>query len=198
MKKNTNKIKLMAIVQAVSIIVAFSTKNAALAAMVNHSNLRHNIREIVTFDSERMEKMVNEAINSKENDDEAFFSQAADALSDTVLVHPRFTEREAGLGRLKSKMDQEEYFEVMRRSASKLVKILKDDNSSPADQATALMALTNWVIEARHLPEEEMKATLEKVASAQIEISDEAREFGREPLERMVSPSEEAQLALAK
>ncbi len=170
----------------------------ANAAAVSHSSIKHNIREIVTYDAEAMEKMVNRAINSHETDDNAFYSDAADVLATIVLVHPRFAEREAGLSRLKSKMDQEEFYEVMRRAATKLQVTLKDAEASPSDQASALVALTNWVVEARHLPEDQVQPTLEVIAKSDFQISDAARDFGREPLEHLISPSEEAKAALAK
>ncbi|MBK9294263.1 MAG: hypothetical protein IPM57_07440 [Oligoflexia bacterium] len=158
--------------------------------------MRHNIREIMTLDVEDMERLVNKEINSKEKNDDVFFNQSAQVLTQTVLVHPRFSERQAALARLKSKMLNEEFVEVMRRSFDMLLSLLEDKSVAPSDEASALVALTNLVIEARQMTKEDFKPQLEKVVKADIEISDEARNFGREPLKNLISPSLEAKASL--
>ena len=41
-----------------------------------------------------------------------------------------------------------------------------------------------------------MKPALQKIANAKLEISDEARDYGLEPLSNLISPSEEAKTLL--
>lgn len=178
---------------SLSALIMLTNFELAFAA---NTIMRHNIREIMSYDAEDMEKLVNKEINHKEQDDDVFQTQAAQVLTQTVLVHPRFTEREAALARLRGKMQQEEFLEVMRRGADMLVALLEDKNASPADQASGLVALTNLVIEAREMKRENFKSMLEKISKAEIEISEEARIWGREPLKNLISPSAEAKAAL--
>lgn len=153
----------------------------------------HDIRFMIYQNVDDMEKLVRKEINTKEKDDEKFLNQAAKVLAQTVLVHPGFTEREAGIGRLKSFMPQEDYADVVSRSADQLIRLVK--SSQACDQATSLVALGNLVVEARNL-KEEGKAVLKKIADSKIEVSQEAREYGREPLKNFISPSEQASIAL--
>lgn len=181
--------------------------------------IQPTLRVIMTFDSEQMENLVSHCLNQPEiqkASDEEFYTEAAHILADIALLHPRFSEREAALSRIKNKMDQDEYYGVMKKAADRLLAKLKPSgvssnsgdetdadqspslNLDPAEQASALVALTNWVVEAKNLPQDEMGATLQKIATADIEISDDARAYGREPLKTLVSPSDEAKVALAK
>ncbi len=182
------------------ITVVFMALSLTTVSAVSAQRL--GLREIMTLDSEQMERLVNKQLSVNEKEDEIFYSQAAQVLAHTALLHPRFSEREAAISRIKSKMDQDEYYIVVRRAAEILLSEIESSQKGETIdgrlQAAALVALTHWVIEARNLPQEEVGAELQKIASAEIEISDEAIAYGREPVKELNSPSEEAKVALAK
>lgn len=157
--------------------------------------MRHKLRDLVEYDTSRMTKLVNKELNMKENNDEAFLNNASDVLSQTVMVQPNFTEREAAIRELKGKLDQEDYLEVMRRAANNLLSIATT-SPAPSDQAGALVALRNLVVEAKGMKRPELKATLQKIAAANLQISEAAKKYAGEPMESLTSPSIEAASAL--
>ena len=63
----------------------------------------------------------------KENDDNLFLHNAAEVLSETIMVHPSFTEREAALREFKGKLSQEEYSPVIARAVENLIYIIKNN-----------------------------------------------------------------------
>jgi hypothetical protein len=157
--------------------------------------LRHTLRQIVEYDVTKMLYLVNHEINMKESDEEIFLNQAASVLSGTVMIQPHFTERETAIHELKGKLDQEDYIVVLSRAADQLIQIYQ---TSPyaSDQAGALVALTNLVVEMKSSHRPELKSTMQKIASADLKVKDEARKYARESMDRLVSPSTEAQTAL--
>jgi transposase-like protein len=66
-------------------------------------------------------------------------------------------------------------------------------SETPATQATAVVALTNLIKEARTNKSDDYSDIIQKVAKAEIEISEEAQNYARYPIAKLVSPSDEAQ-----
>jgi hypothetical protein len=165
-------------------------------ATVNPCAAPTDVREILLCDTPAMEKLVRNTINMKETNDEKFYNSAADAYI-LALSHPRFTERDAAIKELKGKIEQEYYVVIIKRATEKL--LTKVHASTIAAQATAMVALTNLVVEARALKREELKETLQKIADADLQISDDLNKWVRQPLlgEDLISPSQQAKKALA-
>ncbi|MDZ4677411.1 MAG: hypothetical protein SGI74_07860 [Oligoflexia bacterium] len=159
--------------------------------------LPKNVREIMMCDTADMEKLVRSSINMKEKSDNIFYDNAATVLAEKALSHPRLTERDAAIKELKNKFDQEYYVDVVKRAAEKL--LVKVNSPNIAEQATAMVALTNLVIEVRVLKNDELKATLQKIADADLQISEGVNKYAKQPLlgADLISPSKQAKAALA-
>jgi len=158
--------------------------------------MRHSLRDLVRFDSNKMMKLVDAEMNMRETDEDAFLRDATMVLTQTVLVQPSFTEREVALRELKAKLDPEDYIFILQKASDNLISLIKN-SPAPSDQATALVGLKNLVIEAKTLNREELKATIQKIADAHIQVSKAAQRYADEPMLQLVSPSSEAELALA-
>lgn len=157
--------------------------------------MRHTLRQVAEYDSYRMERLVDREINLKEDDNESYLNQVAITLGQTVFIQPHFTERETALKVLKGKIDQEDYVVVVEKAANDLLSIAKTSPSA-SDQAGAMVALTNLVTEVRSMKRPELKDILQKIANANLTISEAAQKYASDPMERLVSPSSEAQVAL--
>ena len=131
----------------------------------------------------------------KEKDETAFLRDAEMVLTQTVLVQPHFPERQVALRELKSKLDQEDYLVILEQAADNLLYLAKSTN--PSDQAGAIVALNNLIIEGDTLHRPELRPTLQKIADTTIHISKEAKHYAEEPMAKLNSPSAMAQLALA-
>ena len=185
---------IIALVFLVLFSLVFQFSQASEKPQKPKGTMPHNIREITFLDDNAIEKMVSDQIDSNEKDDGIFLDQAAKTLATVVFIHPGFSAREAGISRAKSLMLSEDFPIAVKRATNILIPLAQSSN--PVDSATALEGLKNIVIEAKHLSKPEMKPVLQKIAAAHLEVSDEAREYGQEPLENLVSPSEAAKTAL--
>jgi hypothetical protein len=158
--------------------------------------MRHSLRELVHYDSYTMTRLVDKELNMRETDEDAFLRDATMVLTQTVIVQPHFPERQAALRELKAKLDQEDYIYILQKASDNLVYLIKN-SPAPSDQATALVGLKNLVLEAKTLNREELKPSLQKIADAHIQVSQAAQQYADEPMMQLVSPSSEAELALA-
>lgn len=159
------------------------------------SSMRHSLREIMNYDASKMVNLVNKEIES-DKDDDAYLTVLARILAQTVLIQPHFTEREAAVRELKGKITQEDYIDVVKRAGDVLLSIA--DSSEGADEATAKMGLLNFVIEARSLHNAGLKPILKKIAEAKLELSESAKKYADESMQKIASASSEAQAALQK
>jgi hypothetical protein len=157
--------------------------------------MKHNLRQIVEYDTYKMTKLVNREINMKEDSTDAFLDQVAATLGQTVFLQPHFTEREVALRELKGKVDQEEYVIVLEKAADSLMSILKSSGAA-SDQAGATIALTNLVVEVKALKRPELKGILQKIAVARLKVSDDAKRYAVQSMQGLISPSQEAETAL--
>jgi hypothetical protein len=157
--------------------------------------MRHNLREIVQYDSFKMDQMVNKEINLKEPDEDIFLRNISTVLAETVFIQPDFEERESALHEIKSKLEQEDYTYVISLASDVLLDVIQTSRVA-SDQATALVGLENLVVEARSLNRSELKPTLQKIVDAKIHVSAEAVAYAREPMDQLISPSAEALSAL--
>lgn len=153
-----------------------------------------NVRQLSLVDVDETIKIISKKINANEKDNDVFLNQVARVLAETVLVNPTTSAREAGISHVKTLMPPEDFPEAMDRASKILLPLAKSSN--PVDQATAMVGLVNLVVESKRMAKSEMKETLQTIASANLEISEEARDYGLEPLKNMVSPSEEAKAIL--
>jgi hypothetical protein len=172
--------------------VAFFAVRAIASIDIN--TVRHTLKEVATYDEVKMVKLVQKEINLKEEDDNAYLENVATVLAETVLIQPDYGAREAGLKELRGKLEPEEFPLVVEIAASRL--LAKAQSPDPAVQATVFVALTNLVTEARAAKKADYKATLQKIADANLVVSDEARNYARYPIRKIISPSVEAKAVL--
>ena len=169
--------------------------NAAPSNPIDSNMMRHSLRQIVEYDNYKMSRLVDREIDLKTADNDVFLGQVAVTLGQTVMLQPHFTERETALRELKGKIDQDDYVLVIERAANDLLMIIRS-SQTPSDQAGATVALTNLVTEIKSLKRSELREVLQKIADANISVSDQARHYAQDPMEKIVSPSDEAQSAL--
>lgn len=162
---------------------------------VGTSMMRHTLRQLAEYDAYKMGRLVNREINIKDDDDDSYLNQVAITLGQTVFIQPHFTEREVALRELKGKIDQEDYMVVLKMAADNLLQIV-ETSSSASDQAGGMVALTNLVTEVRALKRPELRPILQKIADANLKISEDAQKYAADPMEQLVSPSAEAVNAL--
>lgn len=168
-------------------------------AAADHA-IRHTIREVAEYDTLKMIALMNKEFDSRITDEQKYFNHAVIVLGQTILVQPHFAEREATLREFKSKIDQSQFLEVLPQTLEQLISISASAN--PADQATAMFALTNLAIEIRTLiPREkesrdELMALLYRLRDAHLKISQRAQRYASEQVSALISPSEEAAATL--
>lgn len=157
--------------------------------------MQHPLRTVIAYDKVTMVKLVEKELDTTEPDYDTFINGAAKVLGETVMVHPEFGAREAGLRQLRSKMQLEDYYLVIDRAATKLLYIAGKGNA--ADQATAFVSLNNLVAEIKSLKASELQPTLNKIAAADLELSREAEFYSKGTMKQIKSPSSSAKTALS-
>ncbi|MCC6276790.1 MAG: hypothetical protein IT289_02615 [Oligoflexia bacterium] len=155
-----------------------------------------DFKTVMMLDALEMERFVAAQMLavSKNSDDQAFAAKACE-MAEMAFSHPKFTEREAGLREIRSRVG-DEYPTILRRAAQELLAQAKSE--TPSEQATALVALTNLVIEARANQTDDYSDVMKMVAEANLEVSEEAQDFARYPLKKLISPSLEAKRSLGE
>lgn len=181
---------------AVGCSTSQSMHDSSFATESSAPTMRHSLREMVHYDSYKMSRLVDQEMNMRETDEDAFLRDALMVLTQTVLVQPNYTEREVALHQLKSKLDQEDYIYILQKASDNLIYLISN-STAPSDQATALVGLKNLVLEAKGLNRVELKPMLQKIADAHIQVSSSAQRYADEPMQQLISPSSEAELALA-
>jgi len=184
-------------------IAACSTvpmSESEMNAQNQRHTIRHTIRELAEYDNIKMISLMNKEFNSNISDDKKYLIQAVTVFGQTILVQPHFTEREATVREFKSKIEQNEYLDLIPQTAEQLISISESEN--PADQASAIFALTNLVVEIRSIYKSErefqpeLKALLFRIRDSHIKVKDSAQRYAHEQVSELVSPSEEANLTL--
>jgi hypothetical protein len=189
-------------VLASALIVSGGCTTAPVASERDSSDhvIRHTLREVAEYDSPKMISIVNKEFAPGSNGEQYFFNRASIILGQTVLVQPHFTEREASIREFKSKFEQSEFLGLLPQTADELISLSLSSN--PADQASALYALTNLVIEVRSAYKlekdfrEELHNLLVHLRDAKLHVSDQAKRYAHEQIADLVSPSDEAAEAL--
>ena len=176
------------------------TSESDLLSQYQNHKIRHTIREVAEYDIPKMISLMNKEFNSKTTNEEKYFRQAVAVYGQTILIQPHFDEREATIREFKSKIEQSEYLDVIPKAAEDLISFTQSDN--PSDQASALLALTNLVVEVRSIyahekeAQPDLKALLYRIRDAKLKVSDNAKRYAHEQVSELVSPSDEAGSAL--
>jgi Pyruvate/2-oxoacid:ferredoxin oxidoreductase gamma subunit len=169
-------------------------------SLLSSHMIRHTLREEAELDTPKLISLMNREFATDSNNDQVYFRRASVVLGQTVLVQPSFAERQNSIKEFKSKFEQSEFLDLLPQTAEQLISITESNNA--ADQASALFALTNLVVEIRAVYKgekefkEDLHALLIRVRDANLKVSEKARRYAHEQIANLVSPSDEARAVL--
>jgi hypothetical protein len=174
----------------VSLTIGLSLQGTAQAG-----EMPITLKTFVTMDVKEVYRMIEKYVNGHEEDDEIYYNELAETLAFRILPHPSFAVRSAAINRLALKISESnEWMDVYHKAARKLIAVFNNANN-PADKATALAGLLNLVTELRP-KKETYRDLLTEIKDAHMTVPQDAADYAKDPMRHLISPSDEAALAL--
>jgi len=175
--------------------VIIAALGAALQGAARADQMPVSLKTFVTMDITELQHMIDRNINTREANDEVYDNQLAEVLAFRILPHPSFSVRSAGISHLALKISESnEWAGIYEKAAHKLIAAFNNAKSA-SDKATTLAGLVNLVTEVRP-KSESYRGLLEEIKNAHLVVPQDAADYARDPMRHLVSPSDEAALAL--